>query len=190
VILDGKVSGYGFENATGTSPSNLPLIGAQLEIFAVNPATGERVGPAVHRKTIGADGHWGPFAADNSARYEFVISAPGYATTHIYRQPFPRSSNVVILRAERLADADKSAASVVTFTRPPGYFGIPRDRIVLDGTSPPAGVSSGVPVQSTAKVRIADAPGRAVVGEFNGERLVGRAWPAAQNNVVMLELSD
>ena len=26
-------------------------------------------------------------------RYEFVIAAPGYATTHIYRSPFPRSSS-------------------------------------------------------------------------------------------------
>jgi triacylglycerol lipase len=29
-----------------------------------------------------------------------------------------------------------------------------------------------------------------VVGEFNGERIVGRAWPAAENRVVLLELQQ
>jgi triacylglycerol lipase len=28
-----------------------------------------------------------------------------------------------------------------------------------------------------------------VAGEFNGERIVGRAWPAADNHVVFLELT-
>jgi triacylglycerol lipase len=27
-----------------------------------------------------------------------------------------------------------------------------------------------------------------VVGEFNGERIVGRSWPAANNEVVFLEV--
>ncbi len=76
-----------------------------------NGATGERLGPAVHTKTIGADGRWGPFVADPAARYEFVIAAPGYATTHVYRSPFPRSSSIVSLHPERLAEADRDAKS-------------------------------------------------------------------------------
>ena len=42
---------------------------------------------------------------------------------------------------------------------------------------------------SSAKLKLSDAPGRAVVGEFNGERIVGRAWPAANNELVYLELT-
>ena len=188
IVLDGKVSGYGFENHQGTSPSNLPLVGATLEVYVTNPASGERLGPPTHRKTIGADGLWGPFAADDKATYEFVVAAPGYATTHIYRSPFPRSSTVVNLRAERLAEADKDAVAVVTLTRPRGYFGVPRDRIDLDGKSPPAGIPAGVAGIATAKLKLADSPGRAVAGEFNGERIAGRAWPAAGNHFVLLEL--
>jgi triacylglycerol lipase len=141
----------------------------------------------LHRKTISADGAWGPFTGDPNARYEFVIAAQGYATTHIYRSPFPRSSSIVNLRAERLADADKSAASVVTLTRPRGYFGLARDTISLDGKAPP-GVPQGVAGVAAAKLKLTDAPGRAVVGEFNSERIVGRAWPAANNELVYLEL--
>jgi triacylglycerol lipase len=28
-----------------------------------------------------------------------------------------------------------------------------------------------------------------VVAEFNGERVVGRTWPAAENHIVFLELT-
>jgi len=189
VVLDGKLSGYGVANAAGTAPSNLPLAGATLEVYAVDAATGERRGAAVHRKTVGADGAWGPFSSELQASYEFVISgAPGYATTHIYRSPFARSSSIVHLRAERLPDADKTALAVVTLTRPRGYFGLPRDQISLDGQSPP-GVPPGTAGVSASKLRVTDAAGRAVVGAFNGERIVGRAWPAANNELTLLELT-
>ena len=190
VVLDGTVSGLGLDNRQGSFPTNLPLPGATVEIYATEPATGMRVGPAAHRTTIGADGHWGPFIADGSARYEFVIAAPGYATTHLYRSPFPRSSSIVSLHPERLADADRDAKSLVTLSRPRGYFGVPRDRIALDGTSPPADLSRGVAGVSTARLKLADPSPRAIVGEFNDERIVGRTWPVADNHVVALELTS
>lgn len=190
VVLDGKVSGLGWNNepTRGDYPSNLPLARAVVEVYAVNPATGQRLGPPRHRKIVGSDGRWGPFDAEPNACYEFVVSAPGYATTHIYRSPFPRSSRIVHLRAERIAAADRDAKSVVTLTRPRGYFGIPRDDISLDGKSPPAGIAPGVPSVSLVKLKVLDAPNRPVVGEFNGERIAGRAWPSAGNHVVFLEL--
>jgi len=189
VVLDGTVSGLGLDNRAGNFTTNLPLAGATVEVYATNPGTGERLGEAKHRKTIDSDGRWGPFQADGAATYEIVVAAPGYATTHIYRSPFPRSSQVVSLHPERLADADRDAKSLVIFNRMRGYFGVPRDRIVLDGTSPPAGIPAGVPGVSTAKLKIGDNFGRSVAGEFNGERIVGRAWPAAENRVVILDLT-
>jgi hypothetical protein len=187
IVLDGKVSGYGVDNERGSAPSNLPLVGAIVEVYATSAETGERLGAALHRKAIGADGSWGPFSGDPKARYEFVISARGYATTHIYRSPFARSSGIVNLRAERLAEADKGAASVVTLARPRGYFGLPRDRISFDG-KPPPGVPQGVAGVATSKLKLTDGAGRAVLAEFNGERIAGRAWPAANNELVYLEL--
>lgn len=190
IVLDGKVSGVGVDNdpKTGSDPSNLPLDGATVEVHAVDPATGERRA-TVHRQTIDADGHWGPFNGDPKAAYEFVVSAPGYATTHIYRSPFPRSSDIVNLRARTLGDADRKARAVVILDRPRGYFGVPRDEISLDGQSPPPGVPAGVAGVSSATLRLADGVGRAVAGAFNGERIVGRAWPVADNELTVLELT-
>ncbi len=190
VVLDGKVSGVGVGNdpKTGSDPSNLPLDGATVEVHAVDPATGERRA-TVHRQTIDADGRWGPFNADPKAAYEFVVSAPGYATTHIYRSPFPRSSDLVNLRARTLSEADRKARAVVVLDRPRGYFGVPRDEISLDGRSPPAGIPAGVAGVSSATVRLADGVGRAVAGAFNGERIVGRAWPVAGDELTILELT-
>ncbi len=191
VVLNGTVSGRGLDNRPGSGDdvNNLPLTGATVEVYATDPASGERQGAAVYRKTVATDGRWGPFKADGKAHYEFVISADGYATTHIYRSPFPRSSAVVDMRAERIAANDRDAAAVVTFSRPRGYFGVPRDHIVLDGISPPAGIPPGTPGVSSVKLKLIENAGREVVGEFNGERIAGRAWPAQQNNIVILELT-
>jgi triacylglycerol lipase len=139
---------------------------------------------------VAADGRWGPLAVTSKTALEFVVEANGYATTHVYRSPFARSSDLVHLRAERIADADRDAPAVVTLTRPRGYFGIPRDEIVLDGKSPPAGIPSGVAGVSVAKARLADASERSVAASFRGERIVGRSWPTAGNHVVLLELHD
>ena len=190
IVLDGKVSGLGLDNRPGGGnfANNLALTGATVEIYATDPASGERRGAAVHRKTVGADGRWGPFDAQLATPYEFVVAAQGFATTHIYRSAFPRSSDIVNLRAERLADADKAAAlAVVTLTRPRGYFTLPQDRISLDG-APPPGIVAGVGGAAQAKLLVKDNAMRAVAGEYNGERIVGRAWPAADNHLVLLEL--
>jgi triacylglycerol lipase len=189
VVLDGKLSGLGLDNQRGNYVNNLPLAGATLEIWRTDAATGARIGEAAHRRMIGADGRWGPFAADPGAHYEFVVAAPGYATTHIYRSPFPRSSDIVNLRAERIADADKAAKAIITLTRPRGYFGLPRNRIALDNISPPPGIPAGVAGVSSSKLKLDDAAARSIVGEFDGERIVGRVWPLAENHLVTLELT-
>jgi hypothetical protein len=101
---------------------------------------------------------------------------------------------LVHLRAQRLADADKDAASVVTLSRPRGYFGVPRDRISFGGISPAPGLPSGVAGVSSSKLKLASGAGRAVVAEFESgsirERIVGVAWPATENRVVLIELTQ
>lgn len=189
VVLNGKITGLGVDPAdpqTGNFSNNLPLPGAQLEVYATDPATGARIGDALLRKTVGADGVWGPLATRPGVPHEFVISAPGYAITHIYRSGFPRSSDLIHLRPERMADADKGAPSIVVLTRPRGYLDPARDTMLLDG-APPPGVPAGAGVAS-AKIKPTGGI-RPVVAEFNGERVTGQTWPAAQGRVVMLEMS-
>ncbi|MBI2772138.1 MAG: twin-arginine translocation pathway signal [Burkholderiales bacterium] len=191
VVLSGKIAGLGVnvsDPKTGNFSNNLPIPGAVLDIYAVDATTGARTGPAVYSRTVSPDGMWGPFTAQSAARYEFVVTAPGYATTHIYRSPFPRSSSIVNLRAERIADADKDAGAVVTLVRPRGYLDPVRDKMVFDGQSPPPGALPGAGVASS-KIKLAVGPDRPVSGEFNGERVTGRAWPAAGDHVSVLELT-
>ncbi|MGJ7610390.1 MULTISPECIES: alpha/beta fold hydrolase [unclassified Variovorax] len=180
VVLDGRAIGA----------ENLALNGAQVTVYPVDPATGVRLGEAVHTQSVGADGRWGPFKARSDASYEFALAAPGYGTTHIYRSPFPRSGNFVHLRPERVTPADNGASSVVVFTRPRGYFDAQRDTLSFDGKSPPAGVPPKGAGVSTSRLRVegGGAP-RAVMGEFNGERITGLTWPAANEHTTVLELT-
>ena len=191
VVLGGKVTGLGLSStdpASGNFSNNLPLPGAQLQVYATDPASGERRGPAAYSTRVGVDGLWGPFAAQPGTPYEFVIAAAGYATTHIYRSPFPRSSAVIHLKPERIAEADRGAPAIVTMTRPRGYLDPTRDRMAFDGQTPPPGALPGAGVASS-KLKLDSAQARPVVAEFNGERVVGRSWPAAAGQVSLLELT-
>jgi triacylglycerol lipase len=192
VVLNGKITGLGLvptDPASGSYTNNLPLPGAQMAVYATDPTTGERQGAAVHSKAVTADGQWGPFAAQAGVPYEFVISAPGYATTHIYRSPFSRSSSLIHMRAERAADADKDAKSTITFTRPRGYFDAGRDNMSLDGKALPGLPPTGAGL-SSAKIKLMEDGSRAMPAEFNGEKITGRTWPAADNHVVIFELTQ
>lgn len=193
VVLNGNITGKGVKSgdpSSGSAANNLPVPGAKLEIYATDASSGARLGAALHSKTVGADGQWGPFVAQSTVQYEFVVSAPGYATTHIYRSPFPRSSAIVHLRPERLSDAEKSAQSVVSFVRPRGYFDAQRDKMSFDGSSQLPGVPNVGAGVANSKLVLTQAGVRAISAEFNGERLTGRTWPAAENRVVLLELSQ
>jgi pimeloyl-ACP methyl ester carboxylesterase len=185
VKLSGLVTG-----TPGGVQTNRPVAGASVEIFRVSPDTGERIGGAVHASQTAADGRWGPAQVDPSWVLEMVLTAAGSTTTHFYRSPFPRSSDIVHLRAARpLGPADAGAGAVVILSRPRGYFGLPRDVLLLDGKEP-ADVKSGVPTDSitTARLSAAEA-GRPVVAMFNQERIVARAWPASENRISIAELT-
>jgi hypothetical protein len=119
-----------------------------------------------------------------------VLTSSGSTTTHFYRSPFPRSSDIVHLRAARpLGPADADAGSIVLMSRPRGYFGLPRDNVVFDGRQP-SDVKPGVPGDSisTLKLPAAEA-GRPVPALFNEERIVARGWPVSENRIAVAEFT-
>ena len=194
VTLNGQVTSI----AAGV-PTNQPMPGTRVKVFGVAADSGARQGPALVDKLIGADGQWGPLRTDSRTALEFVVEVSTGADnkiteiTHIYRSPFLRSSDVVHLRPQRLAETDRTAASVLTFTRPRGYFGLPRDSVLLDGSTAP-GIPPGVAGVASSKLKLDSGAGRPVVAEYRSgglsERLVGVAWPAtdgagAEHNVVL-----
>lgn len=192
VVLNGKLVGMGvdpLDAASGNFVNNLPLRGARLEVYETNAGTGQRMGAAAHSQTVGSDGIWGPFKARGDATYEFVIQAAGYATTHIYRSAFPRSSALIHMRPERVNDADRAAQSVLSFVRPRGYFDPGRDAMSFDGQSTLPGVPPGAG-SAASRLRLSDAAQRSVAGTFNGEKVVGLTWPMAQGHTTVLELTE
>jgi pimeloyl-ACP methyl ester carboxylesterase len=185
VKLSGLVTG-----TPGGVQTNRPVSDATVEVYRVSPDSGERMGGPIHASKTGADGRWGPVQIDPTWYLEMVLTEPGAPITHLYRSPFPRSSDVVHLRAAKpLAAADAGAGAVVMMSRPRGYFGLPRDIVLLDGKEP-TDVKHGVPTDSVTTVRLPAAEaGRAVPALFNLERIVARAWPASENRVTIAELT-
>lgn len=183
VTLNGKVTGF----PAGT-PTNRPVAGAVVEVFQVSPETGERRGDPLHRRQTGDDGVWGPVTTAPDAYLEFAISAPDYPITHTYMAPFPRSSDIVHLRPARpVGDADQGAEAIILMSRPRGYFGLPRDVVILDGREP-SDIKSGVPTDSLTTLRLANFADRPIVGQFNLERIVARPWPARENHISIIEI--
>ena len=184
-VLDGIVTG-----TPGGIQTNRPVAGAAIEVFRTDPETGARIGDALHRRTTAADGRWGPVTVEPGWTLELVLAAPGHPITHIYRSGFPRSSDVMHLRPARpLTAEDRAAGGVLLFTRPRGYFGLPRDTILLDGAVP-RDVPQGIARAATATLRLAAADlGRPVPALFNDERIVARAWPSTEGRIAVAELT-
>ena len=183
VTLDGVVTGV-----VGDTVTNKPVAGAKVEVYAVDPDTGARKGDALLAKTTGADGVWGPLTTDSATALEFVVAAPDQLITHIYRSPFPRSFGLLNLRPALASEGKGDAAAVVTMNRPRGYFGSPRDAVLIDGKTPD-GMAPGVPAVWRLPVKFATLDDKPIVCEFNLERIVARAWPLKDRHVSIAELT-
>ena len=199
IVLDGLVTGMGVRSGDPATASNgfsnnLSVPKARVAVYAVHYQTGLRVDEPVHEKAVGADGRWGPFKAQSGVPYEFVISAPGYAKTHIYRSPFPRGSETVHLRPARIADADLPAFSIIELVRPRGYLDPATHHVRFDDQAPPPGVSvTRVSSVDASKILLTQLQNRAISAELHTdvvERVVGRTWAAKENHVVRLEFTQ
>ena len=182
IVLNGKLTGF-----EADAPTNLAIPGAKVAVWHVDAATGERIGAALRDVPTTPEGVWGPVTVAPTDALEFELTAPGYPTTHIYRSPFPRSSDIVHLRPQPFGKDDAAATAVVYMSRPRGYFGIGRNAITLDGAQP-TDIPPGVPTASTT--RLVTAPGKAVTGVFDGEKITARAFPAADRQVSVIEITQ
>jgi hypothetical protein len=191
ITPEAQVKLSGLVTATpGGVQTNRPVAGASVEIYRVSPDNGERIGGAIHASKSAEDGRWGPAEVDPSWYLEIVLTSVGSTTTHFYRSPFPRSSDIMHLRAARpLGPGDAGAGAIVLMSRPLGYFGMPRDVVLFDGKEP-ADAKSGVPTDSVTTLRLTAAEtGRPVTALFNQERIVARTWPASENRIAVAELT-
>ena len=90
VVLSGRAVNF---------PANTGRAGATLDIWAVDPDTGTRVGDEPHASfAIGEDGAFGPFVAESGGHYEWVLSSEDSPVQHhLYLQPYVRSSDLIRL---------------------------------------------------------------------------------------------
>ncbi|MCO6186191.1 alpha/beta fold hydrolase [Rhizobium sp. L1K21] len=180
IVLTGKITG--FENG---APTNMPLNGARLTVYATDAATGARLAAPVYEKTVGADGVWGDFQAKASQSYEFVIQADGYPLTRIFRSAFPRSFKYLNLRLYPAL----GEGSAVNIMRPRGYIG-PDDKALVNG-NPMPDIPSDTPVPHVWKVTIpVDANKQeSVKAEFNGERIAALSTVDTKDTVTWIEFT-
>jgi hypothetical protein len=184
-VLNGRVTGIASDGAY----TNLPVTDADVEIYDVDPRTGQRKSAKpLHKKTTGADGQWGPFIGRSDVSYEFVLAMQGQPATHTYRSPFLRGCDFIDLRPQPFGKGDEQAGAVVIMSRPRGYFGVGRDKFSLDGKVPP-GINDGVPGSASGKLAF-DANVRTVMAVFNNETIAARTWPVKDNHIVVAEFMN
>jgi hypothetical protein len=92
VCVAGKVVYFG---------ENTPLVGATVQIWETDPATGERVKTTPDFTfTTDASGKWGPENIKASTTFEFVAipASPSQRTIHYFREPITHLNSFVYLR--------------------------------------------------------------------------------------------
>jgi len=183
-VLDGLVT-----NLVAGAPTNQPVAGAVVEVYRTD-GTGARIGAALHRRETGADGVWGPVTVQSDWTLEIILAAPGHPIAHYFRSPFPHSTEVLHLRPPApLVEADRGAGCLTRLTRPRGYFGWPRDVVLLDGREV-AERREGVASIAVANLRLpAERVGSPIMGLFNQEQMTGRTVSLAENRIALLEMT-
>jgi pimeloyl-ACP methyl ester carboxylesterase len=122
-------------------PQNTGLAGATVEIWLVDPATGERVGTTPEASyAIDATGNFGPFEAELFQYYEFAVLRPAAVTISYYFEPFLRDDHLIRLNvANGLApfiptSVESTAITVVRQKEFWGDRGAQNDVLSIDGT--------------------------------------------------------
>ncbi|MGO4213651.1 alpha/beta fold hydrolase [Terriglobus sp. 2YAB30_2] len=168
VELSGVVTGF-----AGTAPTNLPLQGVHLRIFAVG-ASGTGDGAPVYSTTTAADGKWGPFQASAIQQYCFDLEFEGRHIRY-YKAPLPRSTTLLNLRfapAPHDTVTRAPGTALLLIARPEGYFSQGRDPVTVNG-KPVTEEPHGLPIQDSFLVSIPDT--NAVSIALRNESIVARA---------------
>lgn len=88
------------EGKAVTIGENVPVADARVEIYQVEPGTGERISSEPSSCFItDSEGKWGIFETERDRYYEIYFETPEGEKFHYYRQPFLRTQHAVYLRS-------------------------------------------------------------------------------------------
>lgn len=149
-VFSGVITG--FENG---APTNRPLGGVRLRIFAVDSATGERSGAALYDHTTDSSGQWGPWTASPDLSYEFALEKDGRRVSY-FLSGLLRSSSLLNFR---FVPAPSGQPGRLIVRRPRGYFSRGRDPLMVNG-QPVSELPEGVPSSDTVTLTLGDGPAR------------------------------
>jgi triacylglycerol lipase len=135
----------GFENRV---PTNQPLAGVHLRVYAVQDASAPETNPA-YEATTASDGNWGPFQIAPDQEYDFDLEFQGRHVRY-YKARIPRSTTLLNLRflpvpKEQYSSSQTEGAEHIVISRSQGYFSRDRDPVMIDG-KPTLDEPNGLPL--------------------------------------------
>jgi hypothetical protein len=124
-------------------PQNTGLSGATVQLWAIDQATGQRIGSTpIYSTTVGSTGDFGPITVHAGRRYEFAEVRPGFPTHHFYYERFIHTDHLVrLLESDALHNAGgppdpRSVAMVIIrYKELWGDQGAQNDVLTINGQS-------------------------------------------------------
>ncbi len=184
-IFSGLITGF-----AGIVPTNRPLAGVQLRVFALKQGAADRDGNAVLEATTGETGEWGPLSLLADRNYEFVLEKDGRKVSY-FKSGLLRSTTLLNFRfwpeaAMQMLGGQALTGPRLLIHRPQGYLSRDRDPLMVDGVAV-ASLQPGVPTRDGVGVVIASEKRAGVRVELRGEVIHARpAEDANELNIVDL----
>jgi pimeloyl-ACP methyl ester carboxylesterase len=162
-------------------PQNTGLSGATVQLWAIDQATGRRLGSRpIYSTTVGDSGDFGPITVQSGRRYEFAEVRAGFPTHHFYYEPFIHSDHLVrLLESDALRSAGgppdprSVALIVVRYKELWGDQGAQSDVVKVDGQS----------VCNASTCPLSKLVNGLFLADFNhdGKSETNETWPAYTN---------
>lgn len=173
--VSGVVTGF-----AGIAPTNRPLSGVHLRVYALKPGSAERSEAPLVDITTTETGAWGPAAVKPDQGYEFVLEKDG-RTVSYFMSGLIRSTSLLNLRF-----APAAGAPGLMIHRPQGYLSKDRDPLMIDGVTV-SDLQPGIPTRDSVTVQVPAEKKAGVRVELRDEVIYARpATTQSETNIAEL----
>jgi pimeloyl-ACP methyl ester carboxylesterase len=178
-VVSGVVTGF-----AGQTPTNRPLAGVRLRVFALEAGSARRTGAPILDITTSESGAWGPLTLDSRQRYEFALERDGRSVSY-FHSPVLRSTALLNLRFMPERDGQSGGLQVFV-ARPQGYLSRGRDPVKLDGDETTQ-VPEGLPATDSVMMSVPESKRSGVRVELRGETIYARPVKSGAHELSVAE---